>query len=405
MASCEEQLCRTSEENERHQDAISPTALVLHVRDVQQLLTGSSSSELLQPPQLKEEAAESLHPQVKEEEDDPLQDHVKEEEEEFDVSQLPLNVFVMKSEEDEDEPPEWSQPHHRSPSGAAPLDELSAPLSHNGDVEDGSDANHQRDDKDSEKKTSKEGFRCPLCGKIFSYECILTRHMRKHTGEKPFGCPVCAKRFTQKVHMESHARTHTGEKPFSCSVCAKTFAQKGTMSRHMTTHTGRTPDDLSAPLSRGDDTEDPLRSHGNCAFRCSVCNDRFHHNVALIAHTATHVGGKPFRCSVCAKSFSRRHHLKEHVWTHREEKRFSCSLCGEGFRYKHNLTPHMRTHTGEKPFACSVCNERFSHKYNMTRHMMTHAKEKPFSCSVCGDKFAHKITLILHTATHMQKGE
>ncbi|XP_077377293.1 uncharacterized protein LOC144018709 [Festucalex cinctus] len=131
MASCEEQMCRASEGNERHQDANFPTALVLHVRDVQQLLTRSSSSALPQHPQPKEEAEDTLHPQVNEEEDDPPRHHVKEEEEEFDVSQLPLKVVLVKGEDDEDEPPEWSQLHRRSPSRGAPPDDLWAPLSHN----------------------------------------------------------------------------------------------------------------------------------------------------------------------------------------------------------------------------------------------------------------------------------
>ncbi|XP_061748554.1 uncharacterized protein LOC133546752 isoform X6 [Nerophis ophidion] len=115
IAEYEEELCPTKEEKERpHQKP----QVVLHSTDVQQ------------PPHIKEEEEDPQPPHTKEEEEDPQPPHIKEEEEEVwisqegecpvgqeeaDVSKFPLTVVSVKTEEHEDKPPESSQLHH-SPS-------------------------------------------------------------------------------------------------------------------------------------------------------------------------------------------------------------------------------------------------------------------------------------------------
>ena len=79
----------------------------------------------------------------------------------------------------------------------------------------------------------------PGCGKEFSWQQDLAKHVRKyHSGEEPrFQCGTegCLKRFYERKLLVAHERTHTDERPFPCSVpgCDKRFRARNALAYHL----------------------------------------------------------------------------------------------------------------------------------------------------------------------------
>uniref|UniRef100_A0A672Y819 Zinc finger protein ZFMSA12A-like n=1 Tax=Sphaeramia orbicularis TaxID=375764 RepID=A0A672Y819_9TELE len=219
---------------------------------------------------------------------------------------------------------------------------------------------------------------CTLCGRTFTSQTPLLRHLQTHSveGAEPrYSCRFCEHTFSGVTQLRIHQRSHT-LRSFQCDLCSKSYGSLSGLHSHRQSH-----------------------SH-HSRFLCPQCGKRFKTRDGLEGHLRTHSGERPYRCPYCPKDFTALAGLNVHVRRHTGERPYVCAVCGKGWPSGGDLQKHMRTHTGERPYACQDCGKAFSISCHLTEHRRIHTGEKPFSCPECGKCLRRKFDLNKHLLSH-----
>ena len=91
--------------------------------------------------------------------------------------------------------------------------------------------------------STKDGYICIYCGKLYSRKYGLKIHLRTHTGYKPLKCKVCYRAFGDPSNLNKHVRLHAqGDAPYRCVHCGKVLVRRRDLARHMKSrHPNKTP--------------------------------------------------------------------------------------------------------------------------------------------------------------------
>ncbi|KAI5748711.1 hypothetical protein M8J76_001351 [Diaphorina citri] len=159
---------------------------------------------------------------------------------------------------------------------------------------------------------------CPVCKKIFVNKFNLTTHKKLHLPmNRNHQCDTCGKSFTGNNHLKRHIYSVHLKRGAQCKICLKVLNSQEALYAHNRIHNDERP------------------------FVCPTCGKASRTSSALVVHLRTHTGEKPYKCEFCGKGFTQTSSLAVHRRIHTGQRPHACHLCPDKFVTKSLLNHHM----------------------------------------------------------------
>lgn len=226
---------------------------------------------------------------------------------------------------------------------------------------------------------------CLICGRLFSGDRTLNRHMKLHSSSvETHPCTECGRTFKQRRYLLDHNRKvhnlYADEGVSICDICDQQFENKRLLQIHRQTH--------------------PYVEKRK--FPCTMCSHSAKCAYDLRRHIETHsIENRSFECPVCHRKLLPRY-ANDHMKSHDSTRNFECKECGKQFKRAMALKRHQNTHQTDRgpTFKCDVCPKFFVRMDGLLRHRRRHDVAMNFHCRICQKGFIEQKSFLLHEANH-----
>jgi len=125
-------------------------------------------------------------------------------------------------------------------------------------------------------------FKCSMCKDTFNIQGLLLRHQRElhqmdvdlPEEERRYVCKFdeCGKKFSLQSDLNKHIYEHTGVHPYQCKECGNCFSSSGNLGKHV------------RRIHRGQAINESKRSGCERRYQCNLCDKLFSNAASLREH-------------------------------------------------------------------------------------------------------------------------